>query len=867
MKKKFTNCLFIFLLINATVNGQISDNFNHANFINPLWYGDTASFIINNSFQLQSNDSTENTTFSLVTENTLCIAAQWEFWLRLSFNPSSANYVDFYLVSSEKKLDDAATEGYFVRIGNTLDEISLYRRDKNGITEKIIDGEDGILNHSNNICKIKVTHDSSGKWSLYRDISGTGNSYFKEGTIIDATYKTSSWSGVVIKQSTASFFKKHFFDDFEIKNFEPDITPPKIISVTAISPVKVEVLFNENIDNISNIFSNYSVNNGIGMPDSVINDLKNPSLVHLTFSNIFANGYAYMLTINGVKDLNGNSIKNATSIFSFYNPQKYDVVIDEIFADPTPSVGLPAYEWIEIKNTSSFPINLSGWKISNGNGGGLISSITLQPDSYLIVCSASALSNLSGYGMATSISGFPSLNNESDVLSLSDANGKIIHAVQYSSDWYQNDLKKDGGWSLEMIDTKNPCNANNNWMSSKDAKGGTPGKENSMDGINPDEIIPKVVRVFAEDSSTIILTFDESVDSLRATTLSNYTFDNNLSATSAKIIPPLFNQIKLGLSNPISEGNIYTITAKNISDCSGNIIDEKNSIKFGLAQNADSLDVVINEILFNPLPQGVDYVELYNRSEKIIDLSKIYIANRSSSSEISSITQLTTETVLLFPKDFMALSIDPAVVKGQYITMNPDAFLKIKSMPSFPNDFGNVVVLNAQGNIIDEVNYSDNWHFALLHNTEGVSLERIDYNGSSVQNNFHSAATSAGYGTPGFKNSQYKINGEIAGEITITPEIFSPDNDGIEDFATINYNFPTPGYVANITIFDASGRPVRYLQKNSLSGIKGYYRWDGLDDKSRKLPQGIYIIYTEIFDKEGKKKNFKNTIVLARKNH
>ena len=72
-------------------------------------------------------------------------------------------------------------------------------------------------------------------------------------------------------------------------------------------------------------------------------------------------------------------------------------------------------------------------------------------------------------------------------------------------------------------------------------------------------------------------------------------------------------------------------------------------------------------------------------------------------------------------------------------------------------------------------------------------------------------------------------------------------------------------YVTNITIFDASGREVRYLQKNSLSGLTGYYRWDGLNDKNQKLSQGIYIIYTEIFNTSGQKKQFKNTIVLARR--
>jgi hypothetical protein len=267
------------------------------------------------------------------------------------------------------------------------------------------------------------------------------------------------------------------------------------------------------------------------------------------------------------------------------------------------------------------------------------------------------------------------------------------------------------------------------------------------------------------------------------------------------------------------------------------------------------------------LPEGVDYVELYNRSGKIFDLSQVSVANRNNLNSISSITLLTDQKILFFPKEFIALTVDPSIVKSQYITPDPDAFLKMPALPSFPDDKGSVVILNNQGNIIDEINYSDNWHFQLIHNTQGVSLERIDYDAASTQNNFHSAASSAGYGTPGYKNSQFHPDEDLRISLTVTPSIFSPDNDGNEDFATISYNFPSPGFVANITVFDASGSPVRYLEKNSLSGLSGYYRWDGLDDKGRKLPQGVYIIFTEIFNKEGKKKQFKNTVVLARKKY
>ena len=310
---------------------------------------------------------------------------------------------------------------------------------------------------------------------------------------------------------------------------------------------------------------------------------------------------------------------------------------------------------------------------------------------------------------------------------------------------------------------------------------------------------------------------------------------------------------------------MYTVSVKNISDCSGNFIGAKNAAKFGLAGPAEHMDVVVNELLFNPPPMGVDYVEIYNRSGKNIDLNKLHLANRNSSNVISSIQQISKESRLLFPGEYALLTIDPDVVKSQFITTNPDAFMKMSSMPSYPNTSGNVIILNLHGDVVDEVKYSDKWHFSLLKNAQGVSLERINFDGPSNATNFHSASASSGYGTPGYKNSQNLEEVQVKGEITIVPEVFSPDHDGIDDLVTIHYNFPTVGYVANITIFDASGRPVRYLQKNSLSGIKGYFRWDGLDDKARKLPQGIYIIYTEIFNLDGKRRIFKNSVVLARR--
>lgn len=547
---------------------------------------------------------------------------------------------------------------------------------------------------------------------------------------------------------------------------------------------------------------------------------------------------------------------------------RFDIVIDEIMADPSPQIALPNNEWIELRNISATAFNLSGWRIADASSqSGPMPAYILQPDSFVIVCTSGAVAAMSTYGPAIAVTGFPSLDNTGDIIYLKSPQNKIIHTVSYTDAWYQNELKQDGGWSLEMMDTKNPCSGFSNWKASTHLNGGTPGTKNTVDGINSDTDAPQLLHAFATDSITITLVFDEPLDSTNAATSSSYTISDGIGTPqSVSAAAPVFDKVILQLSTTLLRNKIYTVTATAVTDCKGNRISNKNTARVGLSEIAASQDIVINEILFNPKSNGTDYVEIYNRSNKIVDLKQIYIANRSSNGSISNIKQLSADSYLLFPRDFMVITEDAAIVKRDFITKTPDAFATPSSMPSFNDDEGYVIILNAQGSITDELHYSEKWHFSLIDNREGVALERIDYNAATQQpDNWHSAATSVGYGTPTYKNSQYKINDGLKGTITVSPETVSPDNDGMDDFAGINYNFPAPGYVANITVFDAAGRPVRFLQRNALCGITGNFRWDGLGEKNQQLPVGIYIIYTDVFNTAGKKKQFKNTVVLARK--
>jgi hypothetical protein len=867
--KKTILLIFIICFTNILLKAQFIESFTDGDITtNPTWVGGLADFTVNPSFQLQSNNTVVNSTYYLSTASTLATTAQWEFYHQITFNPSSTNYIDVFLTASASDLTLNTTNGYFVRIGNTADEISLYRKDGATVT-KIIDGVDGILNTSNNVMKIKVVRNAANQWTLNRDLSGTGNNYFAEGIVADATYTTSSFFGILIKQSTASFFQRHFFDDIVAQVFVPDVTPPTIISATALTPTTLDVLFNEPVDLISSQnTANYAVNNGIGIPSNAVRDAANLALVHLTFATSFLLRTNLQLTVNGVKDLSANTINNGTITFSYFIPIQFDVVADEIMADPTPQVSLPNNEWVELRNTSAFTIDLQGWRIADATGqSGPMPTYSLKPDSFVIVCTSSAVAGLAAYGPTIAVTSFPSLDNTGETLSLLSPQNRVIHTVNYTDAWYQNELKKDGGWTLEMIDTKNPCSGISNWKASTDIRGGSPAKKNAVDAINKDVTAPKLTRAYATDNVNIVLVFDEQLDSLKAATVANYSISDGIGLPQNAIaVSPIFDKVNLRLATPLQPNKVYTVTVTIITDCGGNIIGSAKTARVGLSALADSFDVVINEILFNPPSNGTDYVEIYNRSNKIIDLKQLSIANRNSLNVISSIKQLSAENYLLFPQDFMVITEDKQLVLNKYVANNLDAFVLVNPMPSFNDDKGNVLILNAQGNIVDELKYDEKWHFNLISNREGIALERIDYNAKTqTQENWHSAATSVGYGTPTYKNSQYKITDDIQGDITTTPEIVSPDNDGMDDFATVNYNFAEPGYVANITIFDAAGRVVRNLQRNALCGTKGNYRWDGLGEKNQQLATGIYIIFTEVFNLDGKKKRFKNTIVVARR--
>jgi len=530
-------------------------------------------------------------------------------------------------------------------------------------------------------------------------------------------------------------------------------------------------------------------------------------------------------------------------------PARYDVLIHEILADPSPTAGLPEYEFIELKNVSAVAVNLSGWVLKDSSQGITLPAFILQPDSLVVVCSRTALPFFPG---AIAAGSFLSLGNEGERLSLYDKSGRLIHTVDYQKDWYGGSIKENGGWSLEMIDTRWPCAGSENWKASVAVPGGTPGKNNSIAGTIKEPPLPELLRITVTDSLHLQLHFSGIIDSLSAVQ----------ALPGFKSVVVYYNIVSVELNTPLEKGRTYSLQTNRIRDCNNREISQPAPVAYALPDQADSLDLVINEILFDPPAGAADFVEIYNRSDKAIDLRDIYFASLYGDGAVKQPVPLVKGAYLLLPGEFLAFSTDLPALCRSYSCKGK--LQSISTLPTLPDDEGTLLLIEGNGKIIDILHYKRAWHLNILPGTMGISLERIQADGQTQDpGNWHSAAATAGFATPGYVNSQQMLAGSAVEGFSLASPVFSPNNDGYQDVAQLQWELSVPGYVAEVMAFDAEGRAVRHLAKNQLLGNRGNINWNGLSDTGEAVRPGIYIIFVRIFNVQGRINTLKLPLVLA----
>ena len=429
-------------------------------------------------------------------------------------------------------------------------------------------------------------------------------------------------------------------------------------------------------------------------------------------------------------------------------------------------------------------------------------------------------------------------------------------------DWYHDADKQEGGWTLEIIDVNNVCSEGENWTVSEDTSGGTPGKQNSVFANKPDLTGPQLLGVAPQSSTSLKLTFNEKLEKDLSATV--FTLTPSVSISKRYFIDLSLRAIVLEFSDALALRELYTVVVTNLRDCSGNLIQENfNQLSFALPEVADSLEVVVNEILFNPRSGGVDFVEVYNRSPKYINLKNWKLSNFKNNS-IASPQVITAEDFILAPATYMAFTSDPNALTSQYPQSVSKNLFKT-TLPSLPDDEGSIAIVSDQSLVIDHFSYSEKMHSPFLKDDEGVSLERISFSGlTNDGSNWKSANASASYATPGFINSNSRPESSInENAVNVDPEVFSPSVPG-KDFSKINFKFDQSGLVANAKILDAQGRLIKTLANNETISAEGFFRWDGDRDDGGRARIGYYIVWVEVFDSSGSVNVFRKRAVIGK---
>ncbi len=565
-------------------------------------------------------------------------------------------------------------------------------------------------------------------------------------------------------------------------------------------------------------------------------------------------------------DRKGN-IVTLDDTFLFFLPARYDLVFTEIMADPSPPVYLPESEYLEFTNRSSHPVCLDGWTVGAGSRDFILEDDTVPPGGYYLVCSRSAGWLYPEGSCSPVFTSSSVLTNNGQLVVLRNTAGEIIDAVQYAASWYGDAFKSEGGWSLERVDNSFLCGGTPNWRASESVEGGTPCKPNSVAGVTSDTRPPFARSVIFDGPGLFRIAFSEPVS---GGTGEETDFPLQVSGAGQVVVAGFSGPFHdtLCLMVPDNAGReIRVIFAGPFSDCSGNDAFPRDTFRLGTPVKAGPGDILITEVLYSPFPGCAEYVEVYNRSGKLTALNDlILVVGGTDGGGPNSGVFIAGDAILFPPGAYLVLSSGPETLPNYYDVPDEKALYRLPGMQALGNAGGTVRLMNRSGEIIDEMRYGPDDQYPMISDDHGIALERMTLDaGSGLSAPWHSASSLSGFGTPGYRNSQYLENPEATSSFSADPEVFTPDNDGNGDVAVFRFHFEKEGYVGTMRIFEASGRIVRTLGVNELLGPEGFFQWDGRNDAGQPCGIGIYLGYLEVFHPEGQKKAFRKTVVLARR--
>lgn len=425
------------------------------------------------------------------------------------------------------------------------------------------------------------------------------------------------------------------------------------------------------------------------------------------------------------------------------NEMPGDILINEIMHSP----GGEMPEWVEIYNRSDKEINLRGYKLADEkdvvNLG--IGDFILFPKSYYLFASDSLIFDYFTIDGGVIIKKLPTLNNSGDIVFLQDSLGRIIDSVDYNG--YANLY----GRSIERVTTQIIYADSANWHESKNVYGGTPNKINSVSVKAYDLEVTEITALPEFPASGNLFDLNIKISNrgtlampVKFNVLGNGEFVGQRSTGSLSpgaTVTSTFNKVIKMTDSPV---DIEVFLIENDDQYSYNDTLRKR-ISSGLQENS----LVINEFYPFGSNNRKEWIELYNNSEKDINLKNIQIVDAAGNS------MTIKENYSLKADSFVVVS-DDSLLHNLFSIYNFDQIYQ--KIPSINNDRDELYLLDSVGVIIDSVFFDGS--IGTYSSAERIDANKTGFDVKNWSNNQNNKMGSPGYinsVTP--KNIDYAITG------------------------------------------------------------------------------------------------------------
>ena len=420
-------------------------------------------------------------------------------------------------------------------------------------------------------------------------------------------------------------------------------------------------------------------------------------------------------------------------------PGPGDVVVNEILYAPSPSTN----EFVELYNRSGGPVALDELAFADATRSfapvAPVDTVLSQGGHAVLVRDPEAFTAAFPGVPFLAPDAWPVLNNGGDTVYLRHVPSDTpLDSVPYDPGW-----GGAGGRSLERIDPAGPSDTDANFASSEAASGATPGTQNSV--YAPDETPPSLARaVPSQNGDSITVVFSEPV---APASISPEAFRLDSADAPAIVTAQIDDgrpaQVRCALGSPLSTGE-YRLVATGVADRRGNVRDEDSAtFSYVVADTPGPGDVVVSEIMYAPSLASNEFIEVYNRSDKTLDLGALQYAD-----DARNFAPAAPPFTPFRPGQYVVLVRDEEAFAETYPSVE---FVAPRGWDALNNGGDTVVLRHApSGTPLDAVPFAPSWG-----GSDGRSLERIDPRGPSDEASNFASSTAPGGSTPGAQNSRF----------------------------------------------------------------------------------------------------------------